>query len=287
MRASRTAEPYVSIGFPNRLKRYLVIRDITIGQYYSGESPIHRMDPRFKLLASMLYLVSLFLIDAMYAYVLVVAFLALVVNRSGVPLKFILKGLKPVFVLIIFAFVLNVLMTPGEGAPIVDVWIFRIYSEGLERAVFMALRLIFLIVGTSLLTLTTSPIELTDGIEYLLNPFKRIGVPAHELAMMMTIALRFIPTLLEETDKIMKAQMARGADFESGNIVKRAKALIPLLVPLFISAFRRADELAMAMEARCYRGGEGRTRLKVLSYTRLDLVGALVFAVYFLGCVWL
>lgn len=262
-----------------------MLRDITIGQYYSVSSLVHRMDPRFKIIASMLYLVSLFLINQMIAYVVVIAFIGMVVKLSKVPVNFIMKGLKPVLMLIIFAFLINVFLTTGTGEPLVKLGFLKIYSEGLERAFFMAIRLVLLIIGTSLLTLTTSPIELTDGIEYLLSPFKKIGLPAHELAMMMTIALRFIPTLLEETDKIMKAQMARGADFESGNIMNRAKALIPLLVPLFISAFRRADELAMAMEARCYRGGEGRTRLKVLKYTRLDLYGSFVMVIYIASCI--
>ncbi len=262
-----------------------MLRDITIGQYYSVSSLVHRMDPRFKIIASMLYLISLFLINQMIAYVVVIAFIGMVVKLSKVPVNFIMKGLKPVLMLIIFAFLINVFLTTGTGEPLVKFGFLKIYSEGLERAFFMAIRLVLLIIGTSLLTLTTSPIELTDGIEYLLSPFKKIGLPAHELAMMMTIALRFIPTLLEETDKIMKAQMARGADFESGNIMNRAKALIPLLVPLFISAFRRADELAMAMEARCYRGGEGRTRLKVLKYTRLDLYGSFVMIIYIASCI--
>jgi len=262
-----------------------MLRDITIGQYYSVSSLVHKMDPRFKIIASMLYLVSLFLINQMIAYVVVIAFIGIVVKLSKVPVNFIMKGLKPVLMLIIFAFLINVFLTTGTGEPLVKFGFLKIYSEGLERAFFMAIRLVLLIIGTSLLTLTTSPIELTDGIEYLLSPFKKIGLPAHELAMMMTIALRFIPTLLEETDKIMKAQMARGADFESGNIMNRAKALIPLLVPLFISAFRRADELAMAMEARCYRGGEGRTRLKVLKYTRLDLYGSFVMVIYIASCI--
>lgn len=261
-----------------------MLRDITIGQYYSVPSVVHRLDPRFKIVASLLYLVSLFLINQMVAYVAIIAFIAIVIKLSKVPLNFILKGLKPVFMLILFAFLINVLLTTGSGDPLFQLGFVKVYWEGLERAVFMAFRLILLIIGTSILTLTTSPIELTDGIEYLLNPFKKIGLPAHELAMMMTIALRFIPTLLEETDKIMKAQMARGADFESGNVMNRAKALIPLLVPLFISAFRRADELAMAMEARCYRGGEGRTRLKVLKYGMRDLYGSLVLVIYLVIC---
>jgi len=260
-----------------------MLRDITIGQYYNADSIIHRMDPRFKIIASMLFLISLFLIDHMWSYGIVIAYVGLVIASSHIPVKYVIKGLKPVFMLIVFAFLINVFLTPGETVK--SFWIFSISMEGLERAFFMAIRLILLIIGTSLLTLCTSPIELTDGIEYLLSPMKKIGLPAHELAMMMTIALRFIPTLLEETDKIMKAQMARGADFESGNIMKRAKALIPLLVPLFISAFRRADELAMAMEARCYRGGEGRTRLKVLKYTKKDLWGGIVTIAYFVLCI--
>lgn len=262
-----------------------MLRDITIGQYYSVPSVIHKMDPRFKIIGSILYLVSLFLINQLFAYTAVIIFIGLVIKLSKVPLNFILKGLKPVFMLILFAFVINVFFTAGDGDALIEAGFIKIYPEGIERAFFMAIRLVLLIVGTSVLTLTTSPIELTDGIEYLLSPFKKIGMPAHELAMMMTIALRFIPTLLEETDKIMKAQMARGADFESGNLMNRAKALIPLLVPLFISAFRRADELAMAMEARCYKGGEGRTRMKVLKFTRLDLIGSLVLVVYLATCI--
>lgn len=262
-----------------------MLRDITIGQYYTENSVIHKMDPRFKIIASMLYLVSLFLVNQILAYVAVILFIGTVIKLSKVPLGFVMRGLKPILMLIVFAFTINIFLTPGQGAPLVDIGFITIYPEGVERAFFMAIRLVLLIVGTSLLTLTTSPIELTDGIEYLLNPFKKIGLPAHELAMMMTIALRFIPTLLEETDKIMKAQMARGADFESGNIMNRAKALIPLLVPLFISAFRRADELAMAMEARCYRGGENRTRMKVLKYTKLDAFGGVVVVLYMAVCV--
>ncbi len=262
-----------------------MLRDITIGQYYSVSSPIHKLDPRFKILASMGYLISLFLVTDMIAYGIVTLFIGFIIKLSKVPFRFVMRGLKPILMLIIFAFMLNVFLTPGDGDALIEFGVIKIYIEGIERAFFMAIRLIFLIIGTSMLTLTTSPIELTDGIEYLLTPFKRIGLPAHELAMMMTIALRFIPTLLEETDKIMKAQMARGADFESGKISTRAKALIPLLVPLFISAFRRADELAMAMEARCYRGGEGRTRMKVLKFTRYDGLGSLMMLGYLAACV--
>ncbi|MBN2898412.1 MAG: energy-coupling factor transporter transmembrane protein EcfT [Clostridia bacterium] len=255
-----------------------MLRDITIGQYYPVESAIHRLDPRIKISISFLYLISLFIVKDIRVFGLVTLFLLMIIKMSKVPVNYILRGLKPIFLIIIFAFVINLFMTPGDS--IFHYGIFNITIQGVYQAVFMVLRLVYLIVGTSLLTLTTSPIALTDGIEHLLTPFKKIGLPAHELAMMMTIALRFIPTLLEETDKIMKAQMARGADFESGNIFNRAKALVPLLVPLFISAFRRADELAMAMEARCYRGGENRTRMKVLKYEKRDVLAGLVFGLY-------
>lgn len=255
-----------------------MLRDITIGQYYPVESKIHRLDPRIKILISFLYLISLFIVEDIRVFGLVTVFLIGIINLSKVPMSYILRGLKPIFLIIVFAFTINLFMTPGD--PVFEYGIFTITLQGIYQAVFMVLRLVYLIIGTSLLTLTTSPIALTDGIEHLLNPYKKIGLPAHELAMMMTIALRFIPTLLEETDKIMKAQMARGADFESGNILNRAKALIPLLVPLFISAFRRADELAMAMEARCYRGGENRTRMKVLKYEGHDVMAGAVFSIY-------
>jgi len=255
-----------------------MLRDITIGQYYPADSAIHRMDPRLKIQSSFAFIVSLFLINNFWAYGFIALFILATVKISKVPVKFILRGLKPILFIIIFAFSINIFMTPGN--PVISFWKLTITDAGIERAFFMAFRLMFLILGTSLLTLTTSPIVLTDGIEHLLNPFKRIGVPAHELAMMMTIALRFIPTLLDETDKIMKAQMARGADFESGNMIARAKSLVPLLVPLFVSAFRRADELAMAMEARCYRGGENRTRMNVLKYSRRDLYGLIFMCIY-------
>lgn len=251
-----------------------MLRDITLGQYYPVNSIIHKLDPRFKILGSFAYIIALFMVKNIETYFIVIGFLALTIILSKVPLKYILRGLKPIFLIIILTFGINIFMTPGE--PLYQLGILKITKEGIDMAVFMALRLIFLIIGTSLLTLTTSPIELTDGIERVLNPFKRIGVPAHELAMMMTIALRFIPTLLEETDKIMKAQMARGADFESGNVVKRAKSLIPLLVPLFIGAFRRADDLAMAMEARCYKGGENRTRMKQLRFEARDYIATML-----------
>lgn len=255
-----------------------MLRDITIGQYYPVGSIIHKLDPRFKILAVFAYIVALFMIDKIAVYGLIAGFIGLIILLSKVPIKFILRGLKPIFIIIIITFGINIFMTEGEV--IYSLGPLKITLEGLMTALFMVLRLIFLIVGTSILTLTTSPIQLTDGIERLLNPFKKIGVPAHELAMMMTIALRFIPTLLEETDKIMKAQMARGADFESGNIVNRAKSLIPLLVPLFIGAFRRADDLAMAMEARCYRGGENRTRMKELRLHRRDFIASIIMVIF-------
>lgn len=257
-----------------------MIKDITIGQYIPGDSFVHKLDPRTKILISLLFIIDLFIIDKIFGYAFVVAFIALTVIVSGLSVKYLYKGVKGVFILIIITAVLNLFMVPGTADTLVFKWKFiTIYREGINTAVFMAFRLILLIMGTSILTLTTSPIELTDGIERLLKPFKKIGVPAHELAMMMTIALRFIPTLMDETDKIMKAQKARGADFESGGLVKKAKSLIPLLVPLFISSFRRADELAMAMEARCYRGGEGRTRMKQLMFTHKDAIAFGVFGV--------
>lgn len=256
-----------------------MLKDITIGQYFPGDTIVHRLDPRIKIIISMLFIVSIFFINTFSPYLLVLAFIITSVYLSKVPVKFILKGLKPLYLIIMITFLINVFMTKGEV--LFKIGPLMVSKEGLRQAIFMALRLIFLITGTSLLTLTTSPIALTDGIESLLNPFKKIGVPAHELAMMMTIALRFIPTLLEETDKIMKAQMARGADFESGNIIKRAKNLVPLLVPLFINAFRRADELATAMEARCYRGGDNRTRLHELKLTRIDYLTLTICIIFF------
>ena len=249
-----------------------MIRDITLGQYYPGESWIHKLDPRTKIIGTFVFLVALFLVKDFWGFLVAVAGLGLVIGISRVPLNFILKGLKPVFLIILFTFVINMFMTKGET--LVGWGFLVITREGLYNAFFMGVRLVLLIIGSSLLTLTTKPIKLTDGIENLLGPLKKIGVPAHELAMMMTIALRFIPTLLEETDKIMKAQMARGADFESGNLLKRAKSLVPLLIPLFISAFRIAQDLAMAMEARCYNGGENRTRMNAMRYSRRDLMAA-------------
>ena len=255
-----------------------MLKDITIGQHYPTGSMVHQLDPRTKIIGTFLFMAGLFFINRFHAYLVVTGLLILVIFGSKVPLRYVIKGLRPLAVLIFVTFLINLLMTRGavffQLGPISMTW------EGLEQGIFMALRLIFLIVGTSMLTLTTSPITLTDGIEQLLNPFRRVGVPAHELAMMMTIALRFIPTLLEETDKIMKAQMARGADFESGNLIHRAQSLVPLLVPLFISSFRRADDLAMAMEARCYRGGENRTRMKALKWKPVDSAALLLMTAF-------
>ncbi|MEG1584665.1 MAG: energy-coupling factor transporter transmembrane component T [Anaerovorax sp.] len=252
-----------------------MIRDITLGQYYPGNSWVHQLDPRVKIIGTFVFIMALFIVKDFWGYLFAVLALGGTIFISKVPLKFILKGLKPIFLIIIFTFTINMFMT--KGTPIFHWGFLTITREGLYNATFMGARLVLLIIGSSLLTLTTKPINLTDGIEKLLNPLKKIGVPAHELAMMMTIALRFIPTLLEETDKIMKAQMARGADFESGNILNRAKALVPLLVPLFISAFRIAQELAMAMEARCYRGGDARTRMTAMKFQVKDGIAAFLF----------
>ena len=266
-----------------------MIKNITIGQYIPGDSYIHKLDPRIKIILSMLFVLGLFLVNDFKGYIFIIPFIFLTIVISRLKFEYIYKGLKPIFILLMVTGFLNIFMIQGK-TPWFNLFNFIIiYKEGVYTATFMMLRLVFLIVGTSILTLSTSPIELTDGIENLLNPFKKIGVPAHELAMMMTIALRFIPTLIDETDKIMKAQMARGADFESGNIFTRAKNLIPLLVPLFISSFRRADELAMAMEARCYRGGEGRTRMKQLKMTYRDVVATFTFLIFLalsVSCKW-
>ncbi len=256
-----------------------MIKDITVGQYFPGNTLIHKLDPRIKIIISFLFIITLFFIKTFPPYLLVLAFIFIVVKISEIPPKVILKGIKPLMFIILLTFFINVFFTRGEV--LFKLGPLKFSKDGLYQGSFMALRLIFLVVGTSLLTLTTPPIALTDGIEKLLNPLKKIGVPAHELAMMMTIALRFIPTLLEETDKIMKAQMARGADFESGNIIKRAKSLVPLLVPLFINAFRRADELAIAMEARCYRGGDNRTRMNEIHMERMDIIVLIISLLYF------
>ena len=246
-----------------------MIRDITLGQYYPADSILHKLDPRVKLVATLSFLVALFLIDSWIGYVVATVFLAAVIRLSKVPFRFIVRGLKTIFIILMITLVFNLFLTPGDRV-LLQVWKFRITDQGLRTAIFMAIRLVYLIIGSSIMTLTTTPNDLTDGLETLLNPLKKLHVPVHEVAMMMSIALRFIPILLEETDKIMKAQIARGADFEHGNLVQRAKNLVPLLVPLFISAFRRANDLAMAMEARCYRGGKGRTKMKPLVYASRD-----------------
>ncbi len=249
-----------------------MLKDITLGQFFPGNSPVHRMDPRTKLVLLIVYIVALFSAVNWISYGVVFAFLAITIAVSRIPLKAIVRGMKPLVVILVFTGVLNLFFTVGEGEPLVDFWVITIYAEGVVRALFMVIRILMLISGTFLLTYTTSPISLTDGLEALLSPLKVLRLPVHELSMMMCIALRFIPTLIEETDKIMSAQKARGADFETGSLLQRVKALVPILVPLFISAFRRADELATAMECRCYQGGEGRTKMKLLRYSYFDFV---------------
>ncbi len=256
-----------------------MIRDITIGQYYPAKSVVHRLDPRVKLMSTLLYLISLFLFKSISGYLIATLFLAAVILMSRVPFSFIVRGLKPVIMLLMITVVFNLFLT-RSGEVLFHAWIFTITEGGLVTAVYMAVRLVYLIIGSSLMTFTTTPNELTDGIEALLHPLNKVHVPVHEVAMMMSIALRFIPILLEETDKIMKAQIARGADLESGNMIQRAKSMIPILVPLFVSAFRRANDLAMAMEARCYRGGEGRTKMKPLRYRSRDYMAYLVMIMY-------
>ena len=255
-----------------------MLKDITLGQYFPGKSPIHLLDPRSKLLLLIVYIVALFLAVSWVSYALCVVFLISCIVISRVPAKSFLRGMKPLMFILAFTVILNLFFTQGENV-LVSFWVITITWEGLIRALFMLIRIVMLIAATFLLTYTTSPIALTDGLESLLSPLKKIKVPVHELSMMMCIALRFIPTLIEETDKIMSAQKARGADFETGKLMQRVKALVPILVPLFISAFRRADELATAMECRCYQGGEGRTKMKLLRYRRRD------FAAFFLGAV--
>ena len=255
-----------------------MLNNITMGQYYPVDSKVHRLDPRIKLILTIVFIVAVFMAKTFLGYALILGFVWLTSRLANVPFRMLLRGLKPLRLIIILTFLLNLFFTPGETVW-VEFWVIRIAKEGFLQAAFYSLRLVFLVIGTSLLTLTTSPVSLSDGIELLLTPLKKIHFPAHELAMMMTIALRFIPTLLEETDKIMKAQMVRGADFESGNLISRAKAMVPLLVPLFVSAFRRAGDLAMAMESRCYHGGDGRTRLRVLKITRNDWIACGAMAV--------
>lgn len=246
-----------------------MMKNITLGQYYPVDSFVHRLDPRAKILLTVAMIVAVFMVRSLAGYAIILGYVYLSARMANVPFRLLMKGLKPLRFILVLTFALNLFFS-GSGTPLLDLGWLTVTREGLSRAVHYSLRLCFLVVSTSLLTLTTSPILLSDGVELLLKPLKVIRFPAHELAMMMSIALRFIPTLMEEADKIMKAQMARGADFETGNLIARAKAMIPLLVPLFVSAFRRAGDLAMAMEARCYHGGEGRTRLRVLKITRDD-----------------
>jgi len=258
-----------------------MLKDITLGQYFPGNSPVHRLDPRTKIIMLIIYIVALFTAANWISYGIVFLFLALSIAISRIPLKSIFNGMKPLVMILIFTGILNIFFTTGENV-LLPLGPVTIYWEGIERAALMMLRILMLITGTFLLTYTTSPIALTDGLESLLSPLKKLHMPVHELSMMMCIALRFIPTLIEETDKIMSAQKARGADFETGNLMQRVKALIPILVPLFISAFRRADELATAMECRCYHGGDGRTKMKLLRYKLWDFyafgIGAVLVA---------
>ena len=260
-----------------------MLRDITLGQYYPAESVIHKLDPRVKIMGTFLFIVSVFLYKNIFGIALATAFLVSYIGISKIPVKYIVKGLKPILIIMIITAVFNLFLTPGEV--LWKIWIIKITKEGLINTGFMILRLTYLVIGTSVMTLTTTPNRLTDGLEKLLRGLRLIKVPVHEVAMMMSIALRFIPILVEETDKIMKAQMARGADFESGNLLKRAKNMIPLLVPLFISSWKRAMDLAMAMEARCYRGGEGRTKMKPLKYVLRDYVAYGVIWLFFIGMI--
>lgn len=262
-----------------------MIRDITIGQYYPSGSILHRLDPRVKLMGTLAYVLSLFIFRGIVGFAAATVGLIALVKLSKVPFGYMVKGLKAIMVVLVITAIFNLLLTPGE--PLASFWAFRVTREGIKNAGFMVIRLSYLVLGSSVLTLTTTPNQLTDGMEKSLRPLNKIGVPVHEVSMIMSIALRFIPILIEETDKIMKAQLARGADFESGNLVKRIRAMIPLLVPLFISAFRRANDLAIAMEARCYNGGEGRTKMKPLVYGKRDMVAYLVEAGYFAGIILL
>ena len=260
-----------------------MFKEITIGQYYQTESPIHRLDPRVKLIATFAYIISLFVVHSWTGYLIAAVAVAIVIAASHVPFGYIMRGMKAVMMILMITVIFNLFLT--EGRPLVHFWKLTITYEGVDFASKMAVRLIFLIIGSSLMTLTTTPNQLTDALEDVLGPLKIIHVPVHEISMMMSIALRFIPILMEETDKIMKAQMARGADFESKNLMKKIQSLVPLLVPLFISAFRRANDLAMAMEARCYRGGDGRTKMKPLVYCRRDYAAYALLAAYFAVCV--
>ncbi len=260
-----------------------VLKNISIGRYYAVDSPVHSLDPRLKIITTFVYLIILFVIDSVFSLALCAGLLFVAIYIAKVPFKFVLKGVRPILFIVILTALLNLLMT--EGNIIFQFYFIKISHEGILRSIFMASRLVFLIMASSLMTYTTTELSLTDGIESLLTPFKVIKVPAHEIAMMMSIALRFIPTLIDETDKIMKAQMARGASFDSKNIVQKAKSFLPLLIPIFISAFKRAEDLALAMEARCYRGGEGRTRLNSLQYGKNDLSAAIIITVSITICI--
>ena len=256
-----------------------MLRDITLGQYYPVDSVIHKLDPRTKLFATLLFIISVFSFDGIVGFIVMTAFLFGVIALSKVPLSFMLRGLKAIMILLVIAGLFNLFLTPGQV--LWSIWKIHITREGLRNAVLMTIRMVYLIMGSSVMTLTTTPNQLTDGLEKALKPLQKINVPVHEIAMMMSIALRFIPILIEETDKIMKAQMARGADFETGGLVKKAKNMVPLLVPLFVSAFRRANDLALAMEARCYVGGEGRTKMIPLVYHKVDRLAYVVVIAYF------
>lgn len=256
-----------------------MLRDITLGQYYPADSVIHKLDPRVKLAGTMVFIISLFAFRSVSAYVVATLALAAVIHISKVPLKFMMRGLKSILILLMITVVFNLFLIPGT--PVLHLWKLTVTKEGIETAAFMAIRLVYLILGSSVMTLTTTPNNLTDGLEKALRPLGKVHVPVHEISMIMSIALRFIPILLDETDKIMKAQMARGADFETGGLVKKAKNMVPLLVPLFVSAFRRANDLALAMEARCYVGGEGRTKMMPLVYHKVDRLAYVVVIAYF------
>ncbi len=264
-----------------------MLRDITIGQYYQTDSVMHRLDPRTKIVLTFVYILSLFVFENPAVYAVAALFLIIEIILSAIPLLYMVRGLKPVVFLLAFTVVVNLFFTGGQE--LVSFWIFRITIEGIKRSAYLMGRLIFLVLASNLMTLTTAPVSLTNALEYLMKPLKIFRVPVHEVAMMMSIALRFIPILVDETNKIMKAQIARGADFESGNIIKKTKSLIPVIIPLFVSAFRRANNLAQAMEARCYNGGEGRTRLNPLKYRRADIVAYVLLVIYavlivFMGC---
>jgi len=261
-----------------------MLRDITIGQYYDVDSPVHRLDPRTKVLGTVFYIVGLFLVHSLMGFAVAAICLLLLIKTSKIPLWFIVRGQKSIAMLLLFTVVLNMFMVKGDV--LIGIGFLKITYQGLYTAIFMGLRLIMLVIGCSMMTLTTTPLQLTDGLERLLRPLKKIKVPVHDIAMMMSIALRFIPILMEETDKIMKAQSARGADFETGSLFRRAKSLIPVLVPLFISAFRRADELATAMEARCYRGDEGRTKMKELKYRGADYAAKAIMVLFLLAMIF-